>query len=157
MGAPAKAVVIDASVVLKWVFDDEESVESAVTLLKDYEAGALVLHAPELLGYEVSNALWAAVRQRRLTEQEVEEALDAIRTVSFVWHHLTAVWGASMELALRYERTFYDSVYLALAQHLRVPLFTGDRKLYNAVSDSFAWIRWIGDYHWDNLTAPSMG
>jgi hypothetical protein len=35
MGVPAKPVVIDASVVLKWVFDDEEEVDAAVNLLKD--------------------------------------------------------------------------------------------------------------------------
>jgi predicted nucleic acid-binding protein len=157
MGVPAKPVVIDASVVLKWVFDDEEEVDAAVNLLKDYEASALILHAPKLLGYEVSNALWAAVRQQRLTEQEAEEALDAIRAVSFAWHHLTTIWTTSMELALRHERTFYDSVYMALAQHLRVPLFTGDRRLYHAVSDSFRWTRWIGDYNWDSVDAATVG
>lgn len=146
MSAPVKAAVIDASVALKWVFNDEEAIEAATAMLQHIERGDLQAHVPDLFAYEVSNALWAAVRQGRLTLEESAEALQAFRVLQFTWHSLYAVWDNAFTLAAQYERSFYDSVYVALAQHLQVPLFTGDRRLYNALHGRLEGVHWIGDY-----------
>ena len=41
MSVVAKAVVVDASVALKWVFNDEEGIEQASQLLADSIGGGL--------------------------------------------------------------------------------------------------------------------
>lgn len=146
MNAPVKAAVIDASVALKWVFNDEEAVEAATTILQHIERGDLQAHVPDLFAYEVSNALWAAARQERLSLEETAEALQAFRLLQFVWHPLFALWDSAFAIATQYDRSFYDSVYVALAQHLRFPFFTGDRRLYNALRGRVEGVHWIGDY-----------
>lgn len=130
MNAPVKAAVIDASVALKWVFDDEQAIEAATVMLHRIEQGVLQAHVPDLFAYEVSNSLWAAVRQGRLTLDDAVEAMQAFRLLPFIWHPLSTIWDNAFAIAVQHDRSFYDSVYVALAQHLQVPLFTGDRRLY---------------------------
>jgi predicted nucleic acid-binding protein len=147
MNAPVKAAVIDASVALKWIFNDEEAIEAATVMLQRIEQGVLQAHVPDLFAYEVSNALWAALRQGRLTLEECVEAVQAFRLLQFIWHPLTTVWDNAFAIAVQYDRSFYDSVYVALAQHLQVPLFTGDRRLYHALHRQVEGVHWVGDYH----------
>jgi predicted nucleic acid-binding protein len=50
-------------------------------------------------------------------------------------------------LAKKFDRpAAYDSHYLALAEMLGCELWTGDRRLYNAVKDELPWVKWLGDY-----------
>ena len=39
--------------------------------------------------------------------------------------------GSAWDVAEQYDRSFYDSVYLALAASVECPLVTADLKLYN--------------------------
>jgi len=151
MNAVAKAVVIDASVALKWVFRDEEGVEQASQLLADSVAGRLNLHAPDLLGYEWGNGLWAALRQQRILWEEASTAMSVFQTLNIHFHPFVEVKDRALQLAHRYQRSYYDSAYLALAQQLGVWCLTGDRRLYNALSQQLYWIRWIGDYRLESL------
>jgi predicted nucleic acid-binding protein len=151
MSEVVKAVVIDASVALKWVFSDEDGIGQASQLLMDSAAGRLIMHAPELMGYEWGNGIWAALRQQRILW---DEALTAIRTLPILnirFHPIEEIRELALELAQQYQRSYYDSAYLALAQKLGVLCFTGDRRLYNALNQHLNWLRWIGDYDWENL------
>ncbi len=152
-----KTIVVDASVMLRAFLRDEEDTAQVDRLLDDHAEGRLVVAAPTLMRYEVANALRTAAVRQRISAHDARDALRVLLQAPVDYYDSDALLEEAFDLSLRYGRSAYDSVYLALAQHLRVPLFTGDRKLYNALSDSFAWIRWIGDYHWDNLTAPSVG
>ena len=49
-------------------------------------------------------------------------------------------------LARTYRRSVYDSLYLAVAQNQQIDLWTGDRRLCNAVRQSLPFVKWIGDY-----------
>jgi len=39
----------------------------------------------------------------------------------------------------------YDAIYVVLAELVQVPLWTGDRRLFNAVRSSAPWVHFI-DY-----------
>jgi predicted nucleic acid-binding protein len=56
------------------------------------------------------------------------------------------------KLARTYRRSVYDSLYLAVAQSHQIDLWTGDRRLYNAVRRSLPFVKWIGDY--ESLDQP---
>ncbi len=146
-----KLVVIDASVALKWVLNDEEHVAEASALLLDQRAGLLELHAPELLGYEFSNVLWVASRQGRITPANARAAIQLFRQLGILYHPLADVWDDAVNLAFQYQRSVYDSAYVALAQRLGVWLFTGDRRLHNALSPHLNCVRWIGDYQYESI------
>jgi predicted nucleic acid-binding protein len=144
------AIVVDASVSLKWVLF-EEFTHQARSL---YEA-ALTAHRPFLVPphffSEVTSALYQRTRTREparhLTEDEAREA--------FTGFSRFPVQPAAPEQL--YERAFvfarehrlpslYDSIYVVLAQLMDVVLWTADQRLFSTASPVAPWVRWIGDY-----------
>jgi predicted nucleic acid-binding protein len=137
-------VIIDASVVLRGFFPDEEGQAAAQAILHAYVQQEIDLQAPTLLPYEFINAIHQAVKRKRLDAAKGKEILTAffdlgIRTVEVSWQRV-------FELACTYDRSAYDGAYLALAEATGSKLVTGDRHLYNAVRDHLPWVLWIGDY-----------
>ena len=53
--------VIDASVALKWQFEDEEATDSATALLEDFIKDNIKLIAPTLFPYEIISAINVAI------------------------------------------------------------------------------------------------
>jgi predicted nucleic acid-binding protein len=106
MSVVAKAVVVDASVALKWVFNDEEGIEQASQLLADSIGGRLILHAPDLLGYEWGNGLWAALRQQRILWEEALTAISVLPMLNIRFHPFGEVNELALELAHRYQRSY---------------------------------------------------
>jgi predicted nucleic acid-binding protein len=66
-------VIVDASVALKWVIEEEGS-QAARTLLLDEP-----LAAPDLLIVECANVLWAKARRAVITRDLAGAALAAIQ------------------------------------------------------------------------------
>ncbi len=121
--------VVDASVALKWVLDEEGS-EAAAALLDGRR-----LFAPPLLATEAANALWVAARRGQITGAEAEDALDLILRAPFqpVPSGLDPARRA-MALARLLDHPVYDCVYLALAIALECPVVTADRRFATAAS-----------------------
>ena len=61
MASPApSALVVDASVAVKWHLGDEEHADQAVQLLQRFAQGDVELLAPTQIRYEVPSAITAA-------------------------------------------------------------------------------------------------
>jgi predicted nucleic acid-binding protein len=71
-------IVVDASVVIKWIFDDEECEAESRALRNDYARRYLRAIAPHLMVYEAINGVATATRGGRVSN---EQAIDAIRDV----------------------------------------------------------------------------
>jgi predicted nucleic acid-binding protein len=113
MAAPSllpSAVVVDASVAIKWLLTEPYSPE-ALKLL----SGAIALHAPDLFFPEVGNVLWKRVRAGEITEDKAKELLEWLAKLPIRLHSSLPLMLAAVEIACRYDRTVYDSLYLALA------------------------------------------
>lgn len=145
------ALVVDASVAVKWQFADEEDTPAATALLWDALEGRVVLFAPVLIRCEFANALCMAARRGRLGSDAALAAIDDFLQAPLNVLEYDAVLRRAYVLAEQYTRSVYDGSYLALAEHLGIPLYTGDRRLHNAVNGSLAWVRWVGSY------APASG
>jgi predicted nucleic acid-binding protein len=138
-------LAIDASTAAKWQLSEEPEAERARHMLRDYAAEKVAFVAPTIWHYEVANIVNKAVGTRRLTEEEgyiVFQALQAL-DVEFIPFPTP---DEAYRLARTYRRSVYDSLYLAAAQSHQIDLWTGDRRLYNAVSQSLPFVKWIGDY-----------
>lgn len=144
--AGEKYLVVDASVAVKWQLADEEGAEAAVVMLQDALGGRIVLFAPTLIRCEYANALLVAVRRGRLAEEQaglvLEDFLGSPLNVVEDDAMLRRAYGLAKELG----RSVYDGVYLALAEHLGIPLYTGDRRLHGTAKQRFSWVRWVGEY-----------
>ena len=124
-------IVLDASVVLKWVFSEEDGSDRADSLKSDHIAGTEVVAVPDLLFYEIANVL---ATKTRLSEKDCKEAL------SLLWHFDLERFELGLEefldaasLARRYKITLYDAVYVELAQRLKCVFITADKKLHEKV------------------------
>lgn len=56
-------VIVDTSIVVKWVHDEPDS-DIAVALLKEWTSKGTVMLAPALLAYEITNVLYSEYPQR---------------------------------------------------------------------------------------------
>jgi len=140
-----RSVVIDASFALKWQLDDEADTEPALLLRDDVLVRKrITAHAPTLFVYELTNGVVSALRRKRLDAAVGQRVLRNLLSVGVVLG--IPALERTLELALEYELSAYDSSYVALAEQLGIELWTADRQLYDAVGISLPWVRWISDY-----------
>lgn len=95
-------------------------------------ARAEELHAPCVALAEVLNAVWK--HARLLRDLDLEEARRALRRLQrlqqvLVLHGVEELAGEALDKALRYGITFYEALYVALAEQLGQTLYTFDTKL----------------------------
>ena len=147
MTAVNEVLVVDASVAMKWHLTDEDYVVEAASLLRSYEQGAVDLIAPEQIRYEVPSAITVAARRTppRLTVREGQEAIEDFLRLGLKTIGTNQMVVAAYPLVHRYGISFYDALYLTLAQILSVPFITADRKLYQRI-ERLPEAIWIGDY-----------
>ncbi len=118
-------LVVDASVVLKWVVEEEGSTAAAALR-------ASPLAAPELLLEECANVLWVKQRRGELTSDEARERLRLLFEAPVQLVPSVGLLNRALELAIQLDQTVYDCIYLALALHLDGQLVTADRRLAEA-------------------------
>ena len=140
-----RAFVVDSSVAAEWLppLNNEPLASEARALLTDWTRGKIELSVPDLLLIEVANVLWKAAWSGRCKPAEARAALKIL-----ISYRLPVAPSATLlELALRigveYERTVYDSIYVALAVQSGRELITADEKLANAFAAYFP-VKWIG-------------
>ena len=121
-----KQIVVDASVMVKWLRSEHEDLlMQAERLLRDFQEGKVELYAPELAKYEVGNVLV----KRKLTVDEARASLVAFYNIptSFI-SETKELAQMTYKLASDLEISFYDGAYLALAQELGGMLVTENVK-----------------------------
>ncbi len=136
MAKPAKVngvFVLDASVVIKW-FSEEEYTDRALKLRDDFSKGDIELVVPDLMLYEVSNAL------RYNPDFDETDVADAVGTLFDIGISIIVpnreVINSALNLAYNHKITVYDAYYVALAKEINFKLITADRKLYLKIKDS---------------------
>jgi predicted nucleic acid-binding protein len=72
-----RAVVVDTSIVLKWVLDEPDSATS-LALLTRWINDEIVIQAPALLTYDVANALFQRVRKGEISAERARQALEDV-------------------------------------------------------------------------------
>lgn len=137
-----KRYVVDASVVIQWYLPEQYSEHSERLLSPSIE-----LLCPDLLISEIGNTLWKHVRRAECSYDEALAILDEIESPFLRVWSAALLAGEALDIACRMNRTFYDSVYIALAVKTDCPMVTADLKLYNAmkVTPLGNHIAWVGD------------
>jgi predicted nucleic acid-binding protein len=128
--------VIDAGVVVKWFISEVDS-DIAHQLLERYLQGVDTPVAPDLLIAECGNVLWRRCRQGDITPEEATESLADLLTLQVPLVPATSLVQSALQLALQYQRTVYDALYLTLAQERNCDLITADERFFNALSAQF--------------------
>lgn len=122
------SLVLDSSVTLAWLHEDEHADGVDAVFGQLIESGAVApLHWP----LEVANSLTVAIRRNRISADQRAEFLANLARLDIATdaHTNEHAWSAALHLADLYNLTVYDAAYLELAQRLRVPLATLDKDL----------------------------
>jgi len=124
--------VLDTSVVVKWYVEEEDS-DKARILMQNHLDGKSTLVVPDLLIYEVANALKYS---GAFSEKEICESVQDLYDLKLdIIAPLPSVIYPAIKISLTKDIAFYDAFYLALAQEIKSPLITADKKLYQKVKD----------------------
>jgi len=123
-------IVLDASATIEWLLQSPAGIKIEKRLFSPSES----LHAPHLLDVEVAQVLRRYVREKIISAQRGQEALEDFVDIPLSrYPHdflIPRVWE------LRATLTAYDAVYVALAELLDAPLLTCDGRIASASGHS---------------------
>ena len=123
-------IVLEASAAIEWLFRSAAGIKIDQRIFSASET----LHVPHLLDIEVAQVLRRYLRDKAITAERAEEALEDLEDMPLRrYPHdflISRVWE------LRATLTASDAVYVALAELLDAPLLTCDGKMASASGHS---------------------
>jgi predicted nucleic acid-binding protein len=123
--------ILDASVAVKW-YVKEEMRDIALRLREDFVSDLIELEAPNLILYELGNALR---HHPGSTAIDCAEAVRQLRNIGIILHDLDDnLIDMTATLSYNENITFYDAAYVALAKTLGTKLITADASLFEELS-----------------------
>ena len=139
------AFVVDANVAAKWLLPaaGEDLLNQANRLAARHVRRELLLLAPDLIGAEIGNVLWKAVRRQRISRAEADNSLRRFTDLAIHLVPTADLLGPTLQIAVTYDRSFYDSLNIALALATETDLITAVERLVNALGSRFP-VRWLG-------------
>lgn len=123
-----RTFVIDASVAIKWVVDEDESAQ-ALALRKNSR-----LIAPDLLVAECANILWKKVQRGEIEPQDAKLASDLLARADVALEPMNGLSAEALRLAVQLGHPAYDCFYLALALARRAIFVTADARFARAIA-----------------------
>jgi predicted nucleic acid-binding protein len=135
--------VIDASVAAKWFLPDEPFSAIALELLRGATVGTTEFIVPDLFFSECGNIFWKAARRQRLSAEETLAAIRVIRDLETLTVPAGGLLEKTLQIARSYDRSFYDSLYIAVAVQEHTYFVTADERLTNATA-AYLPVKWIG-------------
>ena len=126
-------LILDASSVLSWCFEDESGPEADALIDQVAAAGALV---PAIWSLEVANALVMAERRDGISREDSDAFIAMLEELPITIDAGTAsrAFHDTMTLARDHTLSSYDASYLELAIRARLPLATSDDLLQRAAT-----------------------
>jgi predicted nucleic acid-binding protein len=140
-------VVVDASVSVKWFLSPayEPLCPEAAALYGRYLSKEIEFIIPDIFWAELGSAFWKAVRLGRFQRPSAEAAIASLMKCDLPTFSSAKLLERAFQIATKYDRSVYDSLYVALAEKSNAELITADERLANALAAHFP-IRWLGSY-----------
>src|SRR3989344_4261608 len=121
-----KKYVIDASFVLAFMLPDESNAEVTETFIK-YQREEISFISSVLLPFEVLNALKMSLNRKRIDEKLMSKLAEDFLDYSIRLSNVNYL--EVLNIAVKYNISFYDGSYLCLSKSLGLELLTLDRPL----------------------------
>ncbi|MGH7192598.1 MAG: type II toxin-antitoxin system VapC family toxin [Candidatus Saccharimonadales bacterium] len=138
-------MVVDASVAVKWMLPaaGEPLAREAADLLEAYTRGEIQFIVPDLFWIECGNVFWKAARQGRLTSEAAGSAVTDLMDLDLSTVPSKSLLDKALVIAIGFERTLYDAMYVALAIESKGHLVTADERLANTLASRLP-VKWLG-------------
>jgi predicted nucleic acid-binding protein len=133
--SPADRFVLDGSVTLAWLFQDEQDPYADAIIAK---LPNLEMRVPRPWHLEVANVLLVGERRKRCSQADTTQWLAYLARLPIVLDGETEMraWSETVNLARQYGLSAYDASYLELALREGIPLATLDAPLKGAAQAS---------------------
>ena len=139
-------VVVDASLAVKWLIEEEDSGE-AREIARSWEDRGIHTAAPYFMPAEVANVLHRRVIDNEISVEEAVTLIEVLLASGIELRHPPGIHARALELAsLLGQGAVYDAHYLALAEILDCEFWTADRRFYRGASAVVQNVRWIGEF-----------
>ena len=141
----AGRVVLDASVILRWLLRGEDDADRALALRARIVAGRVQAFVPPHLPLEIADALRSAAEHGRISQMAVLPLLRAVESLRFEvgdpWGYAADSLAAARELGVE----IGDAACLVSARRSGATLVTASRALCDAAAASGDSVAWLGD------------
>jgi predicted nucleic acid-binding protein len=121
--------VLDNSVVSGWILNDQACAYCESIAIRLQAVRAI---APPLLQLEYTNVMRTACRRQKMIAAQAHQMVAMLAELPIDIDNASLRPSQVLDLALRYDLTSYDAVYLDLALRRGVPIATRDQALANA-------------------------
>lgn len=122
-------LVIDASIAVKWVVEEEGTKEALILRRR------AKLVAPELLTAECANILWEKCQRDELSKDEAFLAAQLLQAADIEFLPTRLLLEAATRIAVELDHPAYDCLYLALASERDCRFVTADERLVRKVAE----------------------
>ncbi|MDR0300895.1 MAG: type II toxin-antitoxin system VapC family toxin [Treponema sp.] len=120
-------VILDASAIMAVILN-ESNRDTVITLTEN-----AVILSPEVISFEIGNALINLFRKRKITEEELLAAYRNYTTIPI--ESIKIDIEKALKIACKYKIYAYDAYYLEAAHRLKLPLITFDNSMKKAGLD----------------------
>ncbi len=127
--------ILDASVIIKW-FINEENSDKALLYLQSHKEALFSILIPNLLFYELGNIFLS----KQIEIKEAEEAIQILQSQSFIVRDISTdanLFTKTLKNARRFAVSFYDASYVTLMEQEECTFVTADKKLYEKIKSAF--------------------
>jgi predicted nucleic acid-binding protein len=142
-------LIIDASVLVKFFVPEVLSSKAEQLLaLATAEDGSVRLFAPDLIYAEAGNTLWKKHRLKELSRSEIDKITDLIISIPLKVELSKALFPLAIDIAIAYQVTVYDALYLSMAKVYETQMLTADKKLFDLTSKTNLKksVMWLGSW-----------
>ncbi len=124
-------VVIDASVSISWLFQDQPGCKTAEQLFLDGYKNRRILRAPVLWLWESANVLQTYARKGQISMADIPDLLRAFRYPRIVLDQVPdmGIQQSTLDIAMSTGLSYYDASYVELARRLNAQLATFDQPM----------------------------
>ena len=122
--------VVDASVVAKWFF--HEKYREFALKLKQYSDR---LFAPDYFLVEFGSLLAKKVRLAEANQEQAYATLETVKVGPIQFQNWRSGFERAFELSLSVQQSFYDCLYLSLAEELDGQFVTADQRFLNGLPE----------------------
>jgi predicted nucleic acid-binding protein len=136
--------IVDASIVVQLLITEPHTSETRV-LFKGIDSGDM-LYLPEFALIECTNVLWKHVRFYGVALNDAKKQITILTSLDVVLIPVAGFLPRALEIGSRHQLAIYDSVYIALAEHLGHPLITDDTKQARAATAGGLTLKPITDF-----------
>jgi len=129
-----KKIVVDASLVVKWFISEKYS-QLALEIRDHFVNGEIELFAPNLLNYEVLNALKYS---NLFSPENLADAVTSLENYGIIQLPLNGKYAQkTMALAVEHNISLYDAAYVGLTDVMGICAYSADKKLVETVQKDY--------------------